>query len=460
MFGNATWIMLVAPLVAIVWGLIQIGRHFDEEDDPKTKERRKQVGRWLSGQGGSPLENQLKETNQTFLYLFDRIFCAKQSVMGDIIWSGLLLSPIVLVGIRLPALVGAEFAFVDPADSLLFAILLAFSVSLGVAAKGRQIYFCFGGLLCGLGSILIVLNRSFGFDLIPVFLGLGLSLGWMLGIAFGVGNFFFALVNGLIIGLYFGSSGSVFLDLVGPDIGKALGLGSLGSLAIGFGIATLVFTFFLSILVYFTIIRGRASKFERSVHISVHPLRALASSLVFIIVVSLIGSLIRADAASTLLDTINREGMKVLSFIAFNIFGDAISLLETRWVLQRGSSATVVQLLGLLVLDLAASAAIFLFLPIVVGEIPTFWDAVLLHGDRPWLGILFWSTFGTSVLFYLFVTAVFLFLLPGNALAMGFRKVIGSFSTLEDRPFTSIAYALIALIFILLALTAGIAAAT
>jgi hypothetical protein len=53
--------------------------------------------------------------------------------------------------------------------------------------------------------------------------------------------------------------------------------------------------------------------------------------------------------------------------------------------------------------------------------------------------------------------AVFLFLLPGHAISNGFRRIIGSFSSIEDRPFTSIAYAL-SLLFISLALLTGITA--
>ena len=162
-------------------------------------------------------------------------------------------------------------------------------------------------------------------------------------------------------------------------------------------------------------------------------------------------------AASSLMDTISGEDVKILAFVAFNMFAGGVSILETRWVLRLGSSATVIQLLGVLALDLAASAAIFLFLPAVTGEITTFWDAVFLRGDRPWLGVLFWSTFGTSALFYLFLTAVFLLLLPGHALATGFRGVIGSFLSIEERPFTSLACALSAL-FILLAAAMGITA--
>ena len=81
----------------------------------------------------------------------------------------------------------------------------------------------------------------------------------------------------------------------------------------------------------------------------------------------------------------------------------------------------------------------------------------MFRGDRPWLGILFWSTFGTSFIFYAFLIAVFVFLLPGHAIAKGFRRFIGSFATIEDRPFTSIAYALSAVCFLFAGAT-GIAA--
>ena len=61
--------------------------------------------------------------------------------------------------------------------------------------------------------------------------------------------------------------------------------------------------------------------------------------------------------------------------------------------------------MGLLVLDLILSAAIFLVLPLVLWEIPDFLQAIRFQGPRPCLGILFWSTFSTSVVFYLFVAS-------------------------------------------------------
>ena len=54
--------------------------------------------------------------------------------------------------------------------------------------------------------------------------------------------------------------------------------------------------------------------------------------------------------------------------------------------------------------ELLLSAAVFI-LPTTMWELPTFWDAIVFRGDRPWLGVLFWTTLSTSALFYLFVLA-------------------------------------------------------
>ena len=99
----------------------------------------------------------------------------------------------------------------------------------------------------------------------------------------------------------------------------------------------------------------------------------------------------------------------MLAFVAFNVFADGVSLLETRWVLHRGTTASLGMLFGLVILDLVASAVIYLMLPTILWpQILEFWDAVRFQGERPWLGILFWTTFSTSFLFYLFVVAALL----------------------------------------------------
>jgi len=131
--------------------------------------------------------------------------------------------------------------------------------------------------------------------------------------------------------------------------------------------------------------------------------RAVASSLVFIILVGLI----KMDASVSFTEAISTD-IKAFAFVAFNLFADGVSLLETRWVLQRGANAGVAMLLALLLLDLVLSAIIFLILPTILWEVPAFLEAALFRGDRPWLGILFWTTFSTSVMFYVFVLAALL----------------------------------------------------
>lgn len=134
------------------------------------------------------------------------------------------------------------------------------------------------------------------------------------------------------------------------------------------------------------------------------------------------------------------KGIEVLGFMIFNVFADGVSLVQTRLVLQRSVETEIWQLLGLLVLDLVLSALIFLFLPIVLWQIPVFLEAALFRGDRPWLGILFWTTFSTSVLFYLFVVAALL-IRPLAALAKLFGGLFSPFN-LEAHPVRCLAIAM------------------
>src|ERR1019366_5193963 len=135
----------------------------------------------------------------------------------------------------------------------------------------------------------------------------------------------------------------------------------------------------------------------RAPTIVVSPIRAFASSLLTVVVLSAIFK----SATSVFLNTFRASGWMVITYIAFNFFGDAISLVETRWVLRRSRGAAVMTIAGLLVVDLIASAAVYLALPELANEsFSTLWDGIWLRGSQPWLGILFWSTFATSAVFY------------------------------------------------------------
>ena len=129
--------------------------------------------------------------------------------------------------------------------------------------------------------------------------------------------------------------------------------------------------------------------------------KVVVTSAFFMAVVSLI----RWDAATSFFEVVDADGSIALTFIAYSVFADGISLIKTRWLLQRVVEARVRTLFCILAADLVLSAGVFV-LPTTMWELPTFWDALVFRGDRPWLGILFWSTLSTSALFYLFAFAV------------------------------------------------------
>ena len=132
----------------------------------------------------------------------------------------------------------------------------------------------------------------------------------------------------------------------------------------------------------------------------IHLGKAIAASAFFTAIVGLI----QWDATKAFFDLVATDGPVAVTFVAYNVFADGISLIKTRWLLERSATAGVKKLAGLLGLDLLLSAAVFI-LPTTMWEFPTFWDAIVFRGDRPWLGVLFWTTLSTSALFYLFVLA-------------------------------------------------------
>ena len=89
-----------------------------------------------------------------------------------------------------------------------------------------------------------------------------------------------------------------------------------------------------------------------------------------------------------------------------NVFADWVSLIETRWILEKAQRCSNWVVAVLLVVDLVLSGLIFMAIPLILGDASDFFDAARFQGDRPWFGILFWTTFSTSVLFFSFVVTV------------------------------------------------------
>lgn len=139
--------------------------------------------------------------------------------------------------------------------------------------------------------------------------------------------------------------------------------------------------------------------------IPVSPLRAIASSLFFIGLLAFLFP----SAAHSFVPELKQTGPLLLVTVAFNVFGDALSLVETRWVLRLARGLPLLGILGVIVMDVILSGVIYLVLP---GISNVNWNnlisAIQLRGPEPWMGILFWSTFLTSILFYLFVMSILL----------------------------------------------------
>ena len=189
----------------------------------------------------------------------------------------------------------------------------------------------------------------------------------------------------------------------------------------------------------------------------VSPLRAFLSSMAFLLLIGLlvpsaslsffadldfesIAGVPLQDIPDFLLSIIPEGRAPVLgtfAFIIYNLFADAISLIETRFLLKLSIGARIGKLVGLLILDLFLSAAIYLLLPLIAGQdLQVLGSAIFFSGDKPWMGILFWSTFATSLVFYLFIASNIIIVLVTPLLR--FVKWFDSIIKFSKRPFLAI----------------------
>lgn len=180
----------------------------------------------------------------------------------------------------------------------------------------------------------------------------------------------------------------------------------------------------------------------------VNPIRAMFSSLIFISLLSLIAP----NARMTYIEEVGASGVFMVSFLAFNISADTISLMETRWILRKSRTASVRHLPILLISDLLLSFLIYLVLPVLVGQnLQEFWKAIQFSGPKPWIGILFWTTFSTSAIFYIFVVAIIII-----QLQKPITRLITNALKVEEQPTLAIAIVisfLVTLIFLFIYLS-------
>ena len=426
---------LVGTGAAVVTGIIAVGWLIDSGMDanPELKGR---IGRFLRRSVAKEPEAWFQSANETALQAFDKLYGGNSTFLELAVRVGLVVSPVALVILR-SVLAASGAAKADTTDLLLLALLLAFvyaaigsaiiirgAFSLVVSAVVVVVFgyigvvtldIISGGTFGIIVAIIVAVMGgliSFGFGLV-IFSGIGVAIG---GIGEAIGGCIGSIV-GIVIGVVVG----VVLFGVIPDfISVIIGFVLPGVIpdAIRAGIFGVIFGV-IGVFLFgaiFLLVGGGGWR------IPFHPLKTLGWSVVFVFIVGLI----QQDAGREFVNAIFADP-KVLTFVAFNVFADWVSLWETRWVLERGATASLRALSGLVTFDLVASASIYLILPTVLyPEIREYVDAVQFRGDRPWLGILFWTTFSTSILFYLFVAAALL--------ARPLAAVLGLFGWIS-RPF-------------------------
>jgi hypothetical protein len=162
----------------------------------------------------------------------------------------------------------------------------------------------------------------------------------------------------------------------------------------------------------------------------VSPFSAVASS---VLAVSLL-ALLFPGPAKAFVEDFTRQHWKAACLVLFTLFADMVSLVETRWVLMlSGRRSSVLGVLSMLVVDLVLSAGLFFVLPgIVDQDFEVLRGGIMFSGSQPWIGILFWSTFATSMLFYVFVAAVVALRAVVPVLAAA--RVIDKWFPLYDHP--------------------------
>ena len=186
----------------------------------------------------------------------------------------------------------------------------------------------------------------------------------------------------------------------------------------------------------------------------VSPLRAFASSIIFLLIIGwnvpsasfsffadldwdTYAGIPLWEIPDFLLSIKRAPVLGSIAFIAYNLFADTISLIETRFLLKLSIGARIGKLVGLLILDLFLSATIYLLLPLIAGQdLQVLRSAIFFSGDKPWLGILFWSTFATSLVFYLFIAANIVIVLVAPLLRL--VKGWDSFFNFAKRPLLAI----------------------
>ena len=330
----------MVTLVTVPAAILSMGNVLDRWMEPGVRTR---LGVWLGGQVSGGPGRWTRTTSNLFIELFDKVYRGRGSVLEDGIWVAL---------------------FSGALSAVAFDIVIG--LLLGVHGNFKIV-----------GLALAISGIATGFSFLAFFIYRWIPIYRESNIPKMLAAIFFYIV--LVV------SSSVLISLYSEEFLAK----ELPRWLEWFTITTIFSAWVIPLLLI------------SQIRIPVHPLKAVASSLIFLVVISVL----KPEVTNSFFDALDRDGIFLLGFLALNLYADGLSLVKTRYILKRGADSSFRVICGLLVLDLVLSAAIFLILPITLGEAPSILRGIYFGGDRPWLGLLFWTTFSTSIVWYLFAAA-------------------------------------------------------
>lgn len=339
--------------IGVVSAIIGVGDILDKWIADNDGVREKLAGRLRKGLVSNP-KVWLRSQSEFFCRVLSKLYASKHTRFEEAAWAGLLITPVLLVFIRAIYSVHGY-----PAPETGYLLLWAIVTALLIFAA-RALFL----------KTLAIVNEV-----------------WRKHI----------FVPGIIITVAWGGISIAFVYVLLLRLPESAGAQQLS--------AEMSTRFFLdnapALALFLGFVGGFAMHFFSFPRIPISPIRAMISSLVFMLILGLWNK----DASDSFFQELFAQGLAPIGFVAFNIFADAISLLETRWILRLGSEASVFGLAVLLMFDIFISALIFMALPLILGQGEAFLAGIVFSGSSPWLGILFWTTFSTSAVFYVFILA-------------------------------------------------------
>jgi len=168
---------------------------------------------------------------------------------------------------------------------------------------------------------------------------------------------------------------------------------------------SIILTLFLSIMIFLLALFSYSILYLVSNYkfFIISPIRTIGTSLVAI----LFFSLWKIEVIDSFISDFYTFGWIILFYGLLNVFADSFSTLETYYVLNKIShSRKANEFIVFLIIDFIASALIFFVIPLMTGNFNIFFDAIWFKGESPWLGILFWTTFSTSLSLYLYILSI------------------------------------------------------